>query len=87
MGVVKDLLVSHEHCSCWFLTSDPSDKDATLIPFRPWMTFGSGDPHMTLLDKYQHAVHTFIITHPGVTMVSLYINHASVKDTLYYDDL
>lgn len=69
MGVVKDLLVSHEHSGSWMMNSDLSKSDAPLVLSRPWMSVGSCDPHTPVLDKYQHVVETFIMTHPGVTMV------------------
>lgn len=70
MGVVKQLLVSHEHCGHWLVTSDLSRGDSPLVPIRPWMSFGSCDPQEAILEKYLHGVETFILTHPGVTLVS-----------------
>ncbi len=67
--MVKELLVSYEHLGNWFVNSDPSKEGAPLIAIRPWMNFKSRDPHMTLLEKYQRAVESFILTHPGITMV------------------
>ena len=79
VGVVKDLLVSHEHCKGWFLNSDPSREDSDLVSYRPWMSLGSRDPHLTSLAKYRHAVYSHILTHPGITMVS-----TCVLGGLYY---
>lgn len=69
VGVVKDLLVSHEHSSSWLLNSDLSKEDAPLVSYSPWMNSGSCDPHVTVLKKYQCVVQAYIFAHPGVTMV------------------
>lgn len=71
MGVVKDLLVSHDHCGAWFVDSSPQNGPTHLIPYAPWMSLESCDPNTDILDKYRHAVLDYIIAHPGVTMVTL----------------
>ena len=73
MGVIRELLVSHDHSSAWFVSSGPSGgKDAPPIGYRPWMNLESCDPNMMLLEKYQHAVLAFILAHPGITSVSTF---------------
>ncbi len=69
VGVAKELLVSFKHASTWMMTSDPSREDATLIAYRPWMSVDSCDPHVTFLERYEHAVLSHVVTNPGVTMV------------------
>lgn len=44
-----------------------------MIPYHPWSTVQSLDPNATLLKKYQQGVLMYIMTHPGVTLVSVYI--------------
>ena len=43
-----------------------------MINYSPWMNFSSRDPNETMLNKYLHAVYTFILAHPGVTWVRGY---------------
>lgn len=69
VGVVKELLVSHTHCGSWLVNSDISREDSSLVSIRPWMSFASCGLHEAVLEKYWHAVETFILTHPGVTLV------------------
>ena len=69
MGICKQLLVSYDHCGNWLVRSDLSQEDAPVVSIKPWMSFRSCDYHVPVLEKYWHAVETFVMTHPGVTLV------------------
>jgi len=69
---VREVLVSHSHTHQWMCPT--TGGGPVLLKFSPWMKLDSTDPNWKMLDKYTHAVYTFIMSHPGVTWVGYYDN-------------
>ena len=47
-----------------------SSDGTPVVPYHPWLTVNSENPNYSLIDQYQKGVLSYIMVHPGVSLVS-----------------
>ncbi|XP_019849713.1 PREDICTED: general transcription factor 3C polypeptide 1-like isoform X1 [Amphimedon queenslandica] len=80
VGTAFTLYVSTSHKTSWYFKLDNEE-----IPIRPWIQ--KEEQESSILPQFQDGVLSYIITHPGVTMVALLDHFKGVLQRVSLEDI